>query len=89
MSGGITRLLTGGAAEDVARESGSALVQLSGAMIFLLTFAFYAVRARDYIPLSIRNAALFVPVLFALVSADWSPEAGLTFRQAMAKFAKI
>lgn len=86
MSGGLTRLLTGGAAEDVARETGSALVQLSGAMVFLLTFVFYAVRARAYTALTIRNAALFVPVLFALASTDWSPEAGLTLRRAISLF---
>lgn len=84
MTGGLTRLLTGGLPEDIARETPSPLVQVTALGVYALTTVFLALRLQRHARLIVINLLLFAPVLLALASTAWSPEPDLTLRRGIA-----
>lgn len=83
MTGGLTRLLSGGLPEDVARTVSSPLVQISGAGIYVLAVALLALRLRAFLPVALRCAVVFAPVLLALASTAWSVDPDVTLRRSI------
>ena len=86
LTGGLTRLLSGGLPEELARQTSSPLVQLSGLLVYAGALAFIALRLPRYWPMMVRNLALFAPVLFAIASTYWSLDPEITLRRSIALF---
>jgi O-antigen ligase len=83
MTGGLTRLLSGGLPEEVARTTSSPLVQIAGVLVYIQTVGFLALRMQRYLPLLSRNMILFLPVALAIASTYWSSDPELTWRRSL------
>ena len=83
MTGGLTRLLSGGLPEEIARTTSSPLVQIAGALVYCQTAGFLALRMQRYLSLLSRNVILFLPVALAIASTYWSSDPDLTLRRSV------
>ena len=85
MTGGITRLLTGGTSDDEALEAteGFVMVRLTAAFLYTSVFVLAATHWRRVRPALSASSVIWIPVLLAVISIGWSYLPELTLKRAV------